>query len=69
MSTYRNIEIDVEYSSEILFAPKINFKKPTASPIPLMLNDSYSEELNESVGNDAQSFSDEPTNDYNISEN
>ena len=68
MSGNGNIEIDVENPTNILNAPKINFKNPTVSPIPLLLNDSYSEEQIESIDHDEQSFSEEPTNYYIISE-
>ncbi len=62
MSTNRNIEINIEYPTNILNAPKINFKTPIVSPTPLLLNDSYLEEQIESIDQDEQSFSEEPTN-------
>ena len=68
MSSNGNIEINAEYPTNNLNAPKINFKNPTVSPIPLLLNDSYSEEQIESIDHDEQSFSEEPTNYYIISE-
>ena len=68
MSTNRNIERDIEHPTNILLAPKIHFKRPTVSPIPLSLNDSYSEERIESIDYDEQSFSEEPTYYHNISE-
>ena len=68
MSTNRNRDLDLEYPTNILNAPKINFKNPTVSTIPLLLNDSYSEEQIESIDHDEQSFSEEPTNYYIISE-
>ena len=68
MSTNGNIEIDVENPTNILNAPKINYKNPTVSPIPLLLNDSYSEEQIESIEHDEKSLSEEPTNYSIISE-
>ena len=65
MSANENIEIDVENPTNIINAPKINFKNPIVSPIPLLLNDSYSEEQIESIENDEQTFSEDPT-DYSI---
>ena len=70
MSGNRNNENekDVVYSTNILNAPKINFKNPAISPIPLLLNDSYSEEEIESIEHDEQSYSELPTNYSIISE-
>ena len=68
MSANGNIEIDVEYPTKTLNAPKINFKNPTVPPIPLLLNDSSSEEHIESIEHDEQSFSEQPTNYSIISE-
>ena len=68
MSTNRNIERDIEHPTNILLSPKIHYKRPTVSPIPLSLNDSYSEERIESIDYDEQSFSEDPTYYSNISE-
>ena len=68
MTSNENLEINVESSpSYILYAPKLKLKKPTISPTPFSLNDSFSDdELNSSEEND-NSF-DEGNVDNNLSD-
>ena len=68
MTSNENLEINAESStSYILYAPKLKLKKPTVTPTPFFLNDSFSDnELDTSEEND-NSF-DEGNVDNNLSD-
>ena len=53
MTSNENLEINAESPSYILYAPKLKLKKPTITPTPFSLNDSFSdEEIDASEEND-----------------
>ena len=53
MTSNENLEINDESPSYILYAPKLKLKKPTITPTPFSLNDSFSdEEIDASEEND-----------------
>ncbi len=53
MTSNENLEINAESPSSILYAPKLKLKKPTITPTPFSLNDSFSdEEIDASQEND-----------------
>ena len=60
MTTNKMLEKNTAEPSFILYAPKIKFKKPTISPTPFSLNDSFSD--NDNYSDD--SFEEENDNNY-----
>ena len=63
MSSNEKLEINKESSLFILYAPKLKFKKPTISPTPFSLDDSYLDDEMDSSTSGNISFDEESLED------